>query len=328
MNKKFIEEEVTILTPIKIRGTISFPEEIKISPAGEPHKNAQCPAILFIGGSGEVDRNENHRKVKINTFKLLAEVINDAGLAVLRYDKRGVGESEGNYLETGFWDFVFDAEKVLTFLKSYHGINPDKIYILGHSEGAILAAVVNQKNPVHGLILISGVAESLRQTIKRQSEMALWELSNTGGLKGFLFRVLNLKEKAQKRIEKLHNKILDSNAAVMRVGFKKINAKWMREHFLYNVEEALKCVTCPTLVIAGDKDIQTPPEQAKTIAELVKGKVQWHIIEDMNHILREERGKPSILSAFKRYREQEAEPLHHELVELLKSWLMEEAKNE
>lgn len=103
----------------------------------------------------------------------------------------------------------------------------------------------------------------------------------------------------------------------------KINAKWMREHFAYDVRGALKEVQCPTLVITGSKDLQVVPAQAESIANTIKGPAEYHIIADMNHILRKDFGKPSMLNLIKNYKKLLKEPIDPELIQVLSRWLTE-----
>src|SRR5271157_4921972 len=105
-----------------------------------PASDGQWPAVLLIPGSGQVDRNENATKLRINAFRDIAVHLSEQGIATLRYDKRGVGASEGNFWDTGFFDNVTDAGAALGWLEAQRDIRPDQLFLLGHSESAITAA--------------------------------------------------------------------------------------------------------------------------------------------------------------------------------------------
>lgn len=102
---------------IKLAGTLSIPDG-----AGP------FPAVVLICGSGPETRDEDVMGHKI--FLVLADALNRRGIAVLRYDKRGVGESTGNYAMATFTDFAADAESALVFLTSRPEIAADRV---GHS---------------------------------------------------------------------------------------------------------------------------------------------------------------------------------------------------
>lgn len=136
-----------------------------------------------------------------------------------------------------------------------------------------------------------------------------------------MFRTLKVPEKAKKQNAKIFKKIADSKKDVMRVRGVKLNAKWFRETLAYNVCDYLEEVTCPVLAITGEKDIQVPPEHAKQTAEIVKGEAEWHIIPDMNHMLRKFEGEHTMLGIMKEYKSQINQPLDRELLDIIQAWL-------
>ena len=114
---------------IQIEGTILSPDS-----------DGRFPAVLLVPGSGQVDRDENHRTIRINAFREIAEFLAKHNVATVRYDKRGVGSSGGNYRETGLHDNASDALAAIGYLKTRDDIQPDRIFLLGPSEGAVIAA--------------------------------------------------------------------------------------------------------------------------------------------------------------------------------------------
>lgn len=155
----------------------------------------------------------------------------------------------------------------------------------------------------------------------RQNELAYNELNESKGFKGWLIRTLKVTEKARKQNEKIFKKIKESDATVMRVKGVKLNAKWLRETMQYNVVDHLKNVTCPVLAITGEKDLQVPPEHAEKIAEYVQGEAEWHVIPNMNHMLRKYDGEHTMLGLMKEYKAQINEPIDSELLNKMDQWL-------
>ena len=303
--------EVTIQGDYRLSGTLTIPEGAQTT----------YPAILIISGSGKGDRDGNIKQLKMNMYKDLAGFFTSKGLITLRYDKRGTYQSGGNFLETGFNDLINDAAECIKFLQSHPKVNKEKILILGHSEGALIAPAVHHKVPVSGIILLAGGAESSKDLMKKQSEMAHAEMNSSKGFKGWIFRTFKVVEKAQKQNEKIFKKMEESDQAVMRVQGIKINAKWMRETRRYNVCGYLKEVTCPVLAVTGEKDIQVPPDHVKLMAEMVKGEAEWHIIADMNHILRKYKDRHTILGIMKEYKSLLDQPIDSDLLEILGTWV-------
>lgn len=303
--------EVTIEAAYPLSGTLKIPHESR----------NQFPAVLIISGTGKADRDGNLKNFMMNIYKELADFLHSKGFVTLQYDKRGTHKSGGDYLEAGVYDLIDDGAACVRFLKKHPAVDPENILILGHSEGALIAPAVHKKEPVSGLILLAGGAEPSKELLPRQNEMAYKEMNQAKGIKGFLFRLLGAEQRARKQNEKVIKKILMSDRAVMRIQGVKFNAKWLRETFSYNVCDYLKETNCPVLAITGDKDIQVQPEHARIIAEMAKGDAEWHVIPNMNHILRKYEGKHTILGAMKEYKSQLGQPIDRELLECMGSWL-------
>lgn len=265
----FDEYEVAINSEFTLQGTIT-----------RPKVDGKYAAVVIIAGSGEIDRDGTILPLKLasNIYKDLAHILAQLGVVTLRFDKRGVGKSDGDIMKTGMWDLVSDIESTITYLKEQPFVDPENIILAGHSEGCMLATVVNARTPVNGLILLTGAAESLEEATKRQREIAYKELKEQKGIKGKLMRLLNVEKRGEKQMEKIKEKMMNTEKDTIKVGFKPMNAKWFREHFQHDIYKDLQQVTCPVLAIAGDKDIQADPERAKRIGDYVKGDSEVHVI--------------------------------------------------
>lgn len=306
------EVHVSFQSDVQLHGTLSLPS----SESTEQH-----PAILLLHGSGPVDRDENMKARNMNAFKLLSEALVPHGFAVLRYDKRGVGESKGNFDEAGLYDLVSDAEAAITFLKAHPNVNPERIFVLGHSEGCTLAVLLQQRLQAHGLILLAGAAESLKTTIERQGEWIVRDIQEMRGLKGVFLRLLKVPEKISKQQSSFIHEIEQSTQSVIRVKGQKLPAKWMREHFQYNVCNDLHKIICPVLAITGSKDVQVLPEHAQVFAENVSGEAEYYIIENMNHVLRYQEEEARMITINKTYKRAFSQPLDQRLIDHIVNWL-------
>jgi len=306
------ETEVTIHAEFPLSGTLTLPKLEKKS----------YPAVLIISGSGKGNRDGNLRNMNLNVYKELAEFLTMNGCITLRYDKRGTHQSEGNYYKTGLNDLINDATDAVNFLRSHNQVDSEKVFILGHSEGALLTPAVYHKTRVCGLILLAGAFQPSKTITQLQADQLYNEMKNAPGIKGLFFRLLNIPAKAKKQNEKLLKRIIDSDQAVMRVKGIRINAKWMRETLAFDVSKYLRGLTCPVLVVSGEKDVQVPPKDAEKIADNIQGKAEWYIVDDMNHILRKFAGNHTMLNLSKEYKSQINQPIDNELLNIIKTWLI------
>ncbi|MDN3018685.1 alpha/beta hydrolase [Paenibacillus sp. BSR1-1] len=308
----FREKEVTIQSGAALKGTLCLPV----------NHEEKTPAVLIITGSGKLDRNGKvNKKLDLKLYRQLAEYLTSIGFISLRYDKRGVAASEGDFLTTGLWDLVDDAQAAIKFLKDIPEVDDEKIIVLGHSEGAAIGTALAAREDLGGLILLSGAVETLGEALKRQRDIATEDMINANGFQGFLLRLLGAHKKVEKQAQKFLKKILSSTDDVMKQNFVKINAKWMREHLSYNVREDLAKVTCPVLAITGARDIQANPTVLKDLPLYVKGDAQYFVVENMGHSCKYIT-KASTIFSIKKDLPIEAElPVHPELLKLLASWL-------
>jgi pimeloyl-ACP methyl ester carboxylesterase len=167
------------------------------------------PAVLIIAGSGPIDRNGNVQGIlgtpigamKLNTSNRFAEFFNgtERPIAVLSYDKRGVGESisardKNLYYRAGIADLVSDAVEGYRFLANHPRIDTKSITLLGHSEGAILLPLICKHvieqglDPVKGCIFLAGFGESVLDASTLQRERIIREVNEEDGFKGWILR--------------------------------------------------------------------------------------------------------------------------------------------
>ncbi len=154
-------EDVTFANgDITLAGTLTLP------PSDGPH-----PVIVLVSGSGAQNRDESlGGGIAIKPFKLLADAVTRAGVAVLRYDDRGVGGSTGDFATATTQDFATDAAAAISYLTTREEIDPDQIGLLGHSEGGYVAAMLGASNPdLDFIISMAGPGASGRDVLLLQN---------------------------------------------------------------------------------------------------------------------------------------------------------------
>jgi len=299
-----VEKEVSLKSgEFNLAGTLALPAS-----------EGKFPAVLLIAGSGQVDRNENHKKMPLNVFFDITEHLVKQGFATLRYDKRGVGASDGNFWETGFFDNVADAAAALDFLKAQEGILPDSIFLLGHSEGAVIATrLAGNGADVAGAILLAGTSRQGEDVLKWQ---ALQVAKGIKGINKFLLKLLriDIAKSQQKQLDKIKRSTKDWYRVQL---ISKMNAKWMREFLGYNPGEDMSNISVPVLAMTGSKDIQADPGDLKLMSDIIKADFEYYELPDITHILRVEEGEPSLAS----YKKQVRQPIAPLVLEHISDWL-------
>src|SRR5690606_14895557 len=286
-----IEEEVSInANGNQLSGTICLPSE-----------SGRFPVIIMIHGSGPLDRDENMPLQKLNVFNVIAHSLARQGFASLRYDKRGCGKSTGDYYSAGLFDVVDDAVSWFDFVTANEHFDANQIFLLGHSEGCIIAPQVNiQRQNVAGHILLCPFVDTIDSILLKQAAQIEKEFEESKGFGGFLRKLfgwmMGANVQSQKKlIEKI--KLFDKD--VMWLMFQKLPAKSLRELMSLDAPAIFKQITRPMLIIGAEKDLQCDPTDVHRIAELVNAPVEKHVLKDLTHILRAHEGKPSMLETTK-----------------------------
>jgi uncharacterized protein len=182
-------EEVTFENPragIRLAGTLTFPGDPKDS---EPPA-IKYPSAILISGSGPQDRDETLLGHK--PFWVLADYLTRNGIAVLRFDERGVGKSTGDFAGSTSENFADDVRSAMDFLKQHPVIDPEKIGLIGHSEGGLVAPMVAAESPdVAWIILLAGPGVNGEQILYSQGKLII---ESAGGSPEDAARFLILQE--------------------------------------------------------------------------------------------------------------------------------------
>lgn len=250
---------------IKLAGTLTMPS-----------KEGNFPVVILISGSGPQNRNEELLGHK--PFLVLSDFLTRNGIAVLRFDDRGIAASQGDFSTATTADFATDVEAATQYLLTRKEINKNKIGLVGHSEGGIIAPMVaaGSKN-IAFIVLMAGTGipgdELLlmqQAAIAKASGMPDTSIAKYAGINKKVFGMV----KTITDTARLKNEVTtylttlaaaDSNkpagmseASYVNMQVRKIVNPWMTWFIKYDPATALKKVHCPVLAINGDKDLQVP----------------------------------------------------------------------
>ncbi|MDN5857301.1 MAG: lysophospholipase [Pseudonocardia sp.] len=300
-----------------LRSAAAPSEELTFSSAGHrlvgtllrPERPGLLPAALLLPGSGPLDRDSSHPRMPLDVTRHLAEALADAGIPSLRYDKRGVGASAGNFHRTGFTDNTDDAAAALAALAAQPGIDPDRIVVVGHSEGALHATVLaggGAGTVPAAAVLLAGAAHTGEDVLRYQVRAIAPLLPAPVRALLTVLRA-DLAGKQEKRFAKLRATTTDTTGH----GPLRVNARWWREFLAFDPRPLLAATQVPVLAITGARDVQVDPADAAAIARLVTdAPAESYVAPGVTHILRrtEDAGGPST------YRRQARRPLDADVV--------------
>lgn len=238
-----------------------------------PEGNARVTAVLILAGSGPTDRNGNSPGgINTDAYKLIAQELAKQGIASLRVDKRGVAASAGAATkeeDLRFETYIEDAASWVAFLKQQKRV--DRIFVLGHSEGALIGSIVAQRPGVAGFVSLSGAGFPAGEVLRRQLGAQL-----TGDLKARAFAAIAELE-AGRTVANAPPEL----AALFRPSVQPYLISW----FKYDPAAEIAKLKLPVLIAQGTTDIQVGVEDAKRLAA-AKPDAQLLLIDGMNHILR------------------------------------------
>jgi hypothetical protein len=253
------QEEVLIINKtdsIVLSGTYSYPNESK-----------RHTAVVLISGSGPQDRNAEIMEHKY--FLVLSDFLTRNGIAVLRFDERGIGKSGGKFLNATTVDFARDVKAAVEYLRGRSDV--DKIGLIGHSEGGIIAPMVaSECDNVSFIVLMAGPGISGREIILAQQELIALasgvpaeEVKRSVEInRSILNKVTSDKDPAiiEAELYELIKNIAGKEAAESEIKrqIAQVTTPWMRYFLNHEPAEVLKKVKCPVLAINGTKDLQVP----------------------------------------------------------------------
>ncbi|WKV12355.1 alpha/beta fold hydrolase [Marivirga harenae] len=284
-------------------------EEGEVTLAGTlslPKNKENFPTAILISGSGPQNRDEEFMTHK--PFLVLADYLTRQGIAVLRYDDRGFGASTGDHNAATSADFANDVKAAVRYLKNRNDINPEKIGLIGHSEGGLIAPLVAADIPMNFIVLLAGPGVTGEQISIQQIELL-------GKLKGadeqdiknevaVMQGIFELVKNNEENMETLKNKLevyighqMEKNKVVIEgmsteeyieKQIAQLTRPWLLYFLNHDPRATLVKVECPVLAINGAKDVQVGPSNLEVIKKaLLEGgnkKVTVKEFENMNHL--------------------------------------------
>jgi pimeloyl-ACP methyl ester carboxylesterase len=276
-----------------------------------PAQSAPSCAVLFVSGSGPVDRDGNAPGFRMDAYRQLAYALAESGIASLRYDKRGTGSSEGDGRTASRSDLVADVRAAWEALRRQPEIGSSIPRLaVGHSEGAYLVEELAADNPdVDGLILLCGAAKSLADVTRWQVETLLRQQGATDDQvrvameqedSYLAFVQVSAGQWSDVTVEALRAAMpWLTEAAALQLKSSALGLAWLREHYNADPAKVLARVACPVLALNGAKDLQVPPSEGGLIAAALRkggnNAVDVILLDDLNHVLRHHPEEPSLM---------------------------------
>lgn len=264
-------------------------------PAPDPARPGPRGALVFVSGSGPSDRDETVGGFAV--FRALAEKLAAAGYASLRYDDRGVEDSGGDYGQVTMDILARDAVAAALALRARPEIDPARVGVLGHSEGAILAAQIaallaqQSGQPPWCVVMMAGSPHAGRDIILQQQEHGL----QAGG---FSPEQVEHKRALQRQVFACVDGRADwasvlamadtteTQALEMQRGF--IEGPWFKSFLDYAAAGWLKQLKAPVLVLHGELDTQLPPAHGAALRDSLKAagheRVSYVPARGVNHL--------------------------------------------
>jgi pimeloyl-ACP methyl ester carboxylesterase len=304
-------EEVSFENPaaeIELAGTLTLPEG-----------DGPFPATVLVSGSGPQDRDETILGHK--PFLVIADHLTRAGIAVLRFDDRGVGASEGDHASATTEDFATDALAAVRFLGNRPEIDPKAIGIIGHSEGGVIGPLAATKGPeeVAFLVLLAGTGVNGREIILRQTDL----IARASGLpEGMVEHQVDILEELTARLEAddaapldaeavaaltrkaleglspEHRDAMEESDVALALSASELQRPWFRFFLRHDPRPTLRQVSAPVLALFGERDLQVDPAQnAPEVEAALRAGGNPHsrvvIVPGVNHLFqRTESGAP------------------------------------
>lgn len=321
---------------IELAGTLTLPEG-----------DGPFPAAVLVSGSGPQDRDESLLGHK--PFLVIADHLTRAGIAVLRFDDRGVGGSSGDHSVATTVDFATDALAALRFLQGRPEVKPGAVGLIGHSEGGLIAplAAADAPEEVGFVVMLAGPGVDGRAIIVRQSRL----IAAAGGAST---KALDAQERSLVRLlaildeegdepvsdEQIKALVAESIAELGeedRAGLgeasgtveesvarsvERMRSPWFRFFLTHDPRPTLRSLSCPVLAIFGANDLQVDPEQNASeveaaLAEAPTDDMTVRVLDGLNHLFQHaENGSPAEYARIE-------ETFAPEALELIAGWIIE-----
>ncbi len=315
---------------ITLAGTLTLPNPTDKKPA----------VVILISGSGPQDRDESLAGHK--PFLVLSDYLTRNGIAVLRYDDRGFGESTGNFTEGTTADFATDVMSAIDFLKRRTDIDVNNIGLIGHSEGAIIAPMVaNLSKEVAFIVMLAGTGTQGKEVSLNQAlDFRNFPVADEKQYEDYIKKAIEIAS-SDKEIEIVkrelttfyHNSELLASLLPPNVDKDEFienlvstrTTPWIRYFYNYNPVDEIKKINIPAMALYGTNDTQVPPKyHLQPVKDaLASSRSKNHeviLLEGLNHLYQE-----SITGRISEY-DQIEQTFAPEALEIIGSWISKQTK--
>ncbi|NVK55970.1 MAG: alpha/beta fold hydrolase [Alteromonadaceae bacterium] len=259
-----------------------------------PAGRGPFPAVILVSGSGPQDRDETLMGHK--PFWVLADHLTEAGIAVLRFDDRGTAKSGGTYEGTTIEGFSTDVESAFTYLRGRSDIDANRVGLLGHSEGGVIAPLFAARQPdVAFIVLLAGLGVD-GKTLWAEQQRDIAAAYGNPDPAGIYMLMENVAQQIMDGVsaKEIKQQLLDAGfqepMAQRYTGL--IANDWGRSFLSYQPATVLPKLTMPVLALNGDKDIQVSaasniPAMRKLFGESGNNNVTLLTLPGQNHLFQE-----------------------------------------
>ena len=241
-----------------------------------PRGNGPFPTLILIRGSGPQDRDETIFDHK--PFLVLADHLTQNGFAVIRFDERGIGESKGQFAQATSADLADDVEALFKWAQQQDKVDGQKIILLGHSEGGLIAPMIAaRQSDLGGVIMLAGPGVPGEQIIMNQTRKIAGQSGmpdNILKMQDNMLRKLMVQIKTPKgltddfasELDKEFEGVSDEMRQAMglealgKQTIIRMKSPWMKYFVSYDPKPSLKATRCPILSVIGEKDLQVDPQ--------------------------------------------------------------------
>jgi pimeloyl-ACP methyl ester carboxylesterase len=253
-------------------------------PSGTPpaESRGRFPAVVLVGGSGPTDRDETVAGLPI--FGLLAGPLADAGYYVLRYDKRGVGQSGGRGETATLQDFAEDVRGAVKFLRERRDVDPKRIVLFGHSEGGLVALLAaSRDDDIAGVVLAAVPSGTGAELVLEQQAYLLGRMNLSDAERASR---IDLQKRIQAAV--LGGGPWDDVPEPLR---RQAETPWFESFLRFSPAPLMSRVKQPLLILQGSLDRQVPQHHGEKLAELAKARkrggdaVSYFVLDGVNHLL-------------------------------------------
>ena len=306
----YTAQEVTFTNTadgVTLSGTLTLPKD-----------TPNPPAVVLISGSGPQNRDEEVFGHK--PFLVLSDYLTRHGIAVLRYDDRGTGQSTGVHRTATSEDLARDVASAVEYLRGRKDIDTAKIGLVGHSEGGLLAPMVAAESqdiaylvllagpgiPGYDILMLqteliqkaNGVPEAELDLAMKDLEGALAIIRDTEDVSLLGDKLTAyLTAAIEARPEQIPEGMEPGD--VVRSQANALATPWMHYFISYDPAPALRGVRCPVLALNGEMDLQVPPKVnlegiEKALNEGGNTTVTAKMLPGLNHLFQQTAtGSPS-----------------------------------